>query len=150
VLGGFVLARILLTRPADERRAWLAESTRRQHITRGRASRAAAWRDTIMDELNRRGFDSDSHMGSGVMLFMAGALVGAAAALIFAPATGADARAFIGRRGRELADDVATRGKQFWNEHGDRVASAVKRGYEQATGTTRESVNGATDSGQAM
>jgi gas vesicle protein len=103
-----------------------------------------------MDELNRRGFDSDSRMGSGMLFFMAGALVGAAAALIFAPATGADARAYIGRRGRELADDVATRGKELWNEHGERVASAVKRGYEQAAGTVRDSVNGATDTGQAM
>jgi gas vesicle protein len=103
-----------------------------------------------MDELNRRAFESESRMGSGVMLFMAGALVGAAAALIFAPSTGADARAYLGRRSRELADDVATRGKELWNEHGDRVTSAVKRGYEQAKGTVRDSVNGATETGQAM
>jgi len=82
---------------------------------------------------------------------VAGALVGAAAALIFAPSTGADARAFIGRRGRELADEAAKQGKQLWNEHGERVTSAVKRGYEQAKGTTMgESVNGATETGHSM
>jgi gas vesicle protein len=102
-----------------------------------------------MDDFNRRSFESGS--GTGVMMFLAGAIVGAAAALVFAPATGADARAFLGRRSRELADDVATRGKQLWNEHGDRVTSAVKRGYEQATGKPMsDSVNGATDTGHSM
>jgi len=106
-----------------------------------------------MDNFNRRSFESGSGAGagSGVMMFVAGALVGAAAALIFAPATGADARAFIGRRGRELADDVAARGKDLWNEHGDRVTSAVKRGYETATGTSLgDSANGAAESSRSM
>src|SRR6187397_3632691 len=74
----------------------------------------------VMDELNRRAFELDSRGGSGVMLFIAGAVVGAAAALILAPATGRDTRAFLNRRGKELADDVANRGKKLWDEHGDR------------------------------
>lgn len=101
-----------------------------------------------MDDFNRRSFESGA--GSGVLMFLVGAAIGAAAALILAPATGADARAFLGRRSRELADDVATKGKQLWNEHGDRVASAVKKGYEHATGSTRTDVNGATESGHSM
>ena len=84
------------------------------------------------------------------MLFLAGAAVGAAAALILAPATGRDARAFIGRRGREFADDVTNRGKKLWDEHGDRITSAVRKGYESATGAVSESVNGAADSGRSM
>ena len=56
----------------------------------------------VMDELNRRAFELDSRGGSGMMLFIAGAVVGAAAALILAPATGRDTRAFISRRGRNL------------------------------------------------
>ena len=102
-------------------------------------------------DFNRRSFESSSG-GSALMMFLAGAAVGAAAALIFAPATGSDARAFLGRRGREFADDVTARGKQLWNEHGDRVTSAVKRGYEQATGAAarNDSVNGATESGHSM
>jgi len=105
-----------------------------------------------MNDFNRRSFESGSGAGagSGVMMFVAGALVGAAAALIFAPATGADARAFLGRRGRELADDVAARGKDLWNEHGDRVTSAVKRGYETATAAVSESANGAAESSRSM
>ena len=97
-----------------------------------------------MDEFNRRSFESGG--GSGLVMFLAGAVVGAAAALILAPATGADARAFLNRRSRELADDVATRGKKLWDEHGDRVTSAVKRGYDQAAGTMSDAVNRATDS----
>ena len=77
-------------------------------------------------------------------------MVGAAAALILAPATGRDTRAFINRRGKELADDVANKGKKLWDEHGDRITSAVRRGYETAKGATSEAVNGATDTGQAM
>ena len=105
-----------------------------------------------MDDLNRRAFEFDNRAsGSGMMLFVAGAIVGAAAALIFAPATGADTRAFLGRRGRALADDVANRGKELWDEHGDRVTNAVKRGYERAAGTVTDAVTGAADrAGQAM
>jgi gas vesicle protein len=103
-----------------------------------------------MDELNRRAFEQDSRGGSGAMLFIAGALVGAAAALILAPAAGRDTRAFLNRRGRELADDVTERGKKLWDEHGDRITGAVRKGYEQAKGAATDAVNGATDTGHAM
>jgi len=115
-----------------------------------------------MDELNRRAFELDSRGGGGgsVMLFIAGAVVGAAAALILAPAKGSDTRAFLNRRGRELADEAArrgreladeaaTKGKKLWDEHGDRITSAVRKGYDSAKGAASESVNGA-DTGQSM
>jgi gas vesicle protein len=103
-----------------------------------------------MDELNRRAYELDSRGGAGVMMFIAGAVVGAAAALILAPATGRDTRAFLNRRSREFADDVANRGKKLWDEHGDRISSAVRRGYETAKSTATDAVNGATDRGQSM
>ena len=103
-----------------------------------------------MDELNRRAYELDSRGGAGVMMFIAGAVVGAAAALILAPATGRDTRAFLNRRGREFADDVAEKGKKLWDEHGDRITGAVRRGYEQAKNTATDAVNGASDTGQAM
>jgi gas vesicle protein len=101
--------------------------------------------DYVMDELNRRAFELDSRGGSSVMLFIAGAVVGAAAALILAPATGRDTRAFLGRRSKEMADEVANRGKKLWDEHGDRITSAVRKGYDSAKGAASESINGATD-----
>ena len=56
-----------------------------------------------MDDLNRRTYEQGSGGGSGAMLFIVGAVVGAAAALILAPAAGRDTRAFLNRRGKELA-----------------------------------------------
>jgi len=103
-----------------------------------------------MDELNRREYETDSRGGSGLLLFVAGAIAGAAAALILAPAAGRDTRAFLNRRGREFADDVANKGKELWNEHGDRITTAVRRGYDQAKGAASDAVNGASDTGQAM
>jgi gas vesicle protein len=108
------------------------------------------WEGLVMDELNRRAFELDSRGGGGAMLFIAGAVIGAAAALILAPATGRDTRAFIGRRGKEFADDMANRGKEMWREHGDRITSAVRRGYESAKGTAADGMNGATDTGHSM
>jgi len=102
-----------------------------------------------MDEFNRRALELD-RSGSGIMLFVVGAVVGAAAALILAPATGRDTREFLGRRSKELADDVTTRGKKLWDEHGDRISSAVRRGYETAKDTASTAANGAADTGQAM
>ena len=85
-----------------------------------------------------------------MMLFLAGAVVGAAAALILAPAKGSETRAFLNRRGKELADDVTTKGKKLWDEHGDRITTAVRRGYDSAKGVASDAVNGAADTGQSM
>ena len=57
---------------------------------------------------------------------------------------------FLNRRGREFADDVTNRGKKLWDEHGDRITTAVKRGYEQAKNTATDAVNGATDATRSM
>ena len=50
----------------------------------------------------------------------------------------------------EFADDVANRGKKLWDEHGDRITSAVRRGYDSAKGAASDAVNGAADAGQSM
>ncbi len=97
---------------------------------------------------------------SAILLFSAGALVGAAVALIFAPTTGREAREFLGKRSRELADDVAEHGKKMaesvaeqgrrvWNEHGERVSQAVRDGYTHVTEATERAAR-ATESGGPM
>lgn len=96
------------------------------------------------------GTQDSSGTGSMLLMFCAGALAGAAAALVLAPASGREIRETIGRRGREFADDVVEKGKQVWNEQGERVASAVKQGYEQATSAMADKASGMTDSGKAM
>jgi gas vesicle protein len=81
----------------------------------------------------------DSSGGGAVMLaFLAGAVAGAAVALLFAPATGDEARQFLGdraREGRDRANEVARHGREFLNKQRDTMKTAIDRGreaYEQA------------------
>jgi gas vesicle protein len=62
---------------------------------------------------------------SSIWMFVAGTAVGAAAALMMAPATGRDSREYVRRQSRKMADDVSAQA--------DKLASAVKWGQEQAT-----------------
>jgi len=83
-------------------------------------------------------------------MFSAGALAGAAAALVLTPATGRETRKYLGQRSRAMAGVVAEQGKKVWNEHGERVAEAVRQGYAHATGAIPRRGNGAAESGQGM
>jgi gas vesicle protein len=86
----------------------------------------------------------DSNYSAGTWsAFVIGAAVGAAAALILAPATGRDTRAYLRRRGNELGHDAMERGRELGREameHGretlrtqsERVKSAVATGWERA------------------
>jgi len=54
-------------------------------------------------------------LGGGAVLlaFVAGAIAGAAVALLFAPATGEDTRDFLGQRAHEGRDKVVDAARQF-------------------------------------
>ena len=73
--------------------------------------------------------------GAGVLLaFIAGAAVGAAVALLFAPATGEEARDYLGQRareGRERAADAARQGRELLNRQRDNVTTAFDRARQQ-------------------
>jgi len=57
---------------------------------------------------------NDSLGGGAVLLaFVAGAVTGAAVALLFAPATGAETRDYIGQRAREGREKVVDAARQF-------------------------------------
>lgn len=57
---------------------------------------------------------NDSLGGGAVLLaFVAGAVAGAAVALLFAPATGEETREFIGQRAREGREKVVDAARQF-------------------------------------
>ena len=79
-----------------------------------------------------------SGSGSVVLAFLLGAVSGAAAALLFAPATGRDTRDYLGqkaREGRSKAADAAEKGRQAVNEGRETLAHAIERGreaYQQA------------------
>jgi gas vesicle protein len=76
----------------------------------------------------------DTTGGGGVLLaFLAGAVAGAAVALLFAPATGDETRQFLSdraREGRERAMTAAREGRETLRRQKDQVVSAIDRGRE--------------------
>ena len=58
---------------------------------------------------------STNNLGGGAVLlaFVAGAVAGAAVALLFAPATGEETRDFLGQRAREGREKVVDAARQF-------------------------------------
>jgi gas vesicle protein len=65
--------------------------------------------------------------------FLLGAVAGAAAALLLAPATGDEARRYLGERareGRERANEAARQGREYLNRQRETVKSAIDRGRE--------------------
>lgn len=77
----------------------------------------------------------DSGVGAGGLLvaFIAGAVTGAAVALLFAPATGEETREYLGERareGRDRAAEAARQGRELLNRQRDTLATAIDRGRE--------------------
>lgn len=65
--------------------------------------------------------------------FLAGAVAGAAVALLFAPATGEEARHYLNERareGRDRAAEAARQSREFLNRQRETVRDAVDRGRE--------------------
>lgn len=65
---------------------------------------------------------AQDNSGSVMVAFVIGALAGAAAALLFAPASGEETREFLGEKARE--------GKAKVREGREHLISAVERGRE--------------------
>jgi gas vesicle protein len=78
--------------------------------------------------------------GAGILLaFLAGAAVGAAAALLFAPASGEETREYLGqkaREGRERAAQAAREGREVLNRQRDTLTTAFDRARQQFQGQT--------------
>jgi gas vesicle protein len=80
----------------------------------------------------------ESGAGTVLLAFLVGAIAGAAAALLYAPATGRETRDYLGekaRESREKATDLAEKGKKVFNEGRETLTTAIERGreaYEQA------------------
>ena len=73
--------------------------------------------------------------GSVLVAFVAGAAVGAAVALLFAPATGEETRDYLGQRareGRERATEAARQGREMLNRQRDQITTAFERVRERA------------------
>ena len=69
--------------------------------------------------------------GASILVaFIAGAAVGAAVALLFAPTTGDEAREYLGQRareGRDRAADAARQGREILNRQRDNITNAFDR-----------------------
>jgi gas vesicle protein len=82
--------------------------------------------------------------GGVIVAFIAGAAVGAAVALMFAPASGEQTREYLGQRareGRDRASEAAKQGRDLLNRQRDTIATAFERVREQkrpGPGTTPE------------
>jgi gas vesicle protein len=80
--------------------------------------------------------------GGGTFLaFLAGAVVGAAVALLYAPATGDETREFLGQRakeGKDRAAEAARQGREIVNEQREKMTTAFERAREQFQAVSRE------------
>ncbi len=73
--------------------------------------------------------------GAGGILaaFLVGAVVGAAVALLFAPASGEETREFLGekaREGRAKASETARQTREVLGRQRETIAAAIERGRE--------------------
>lgn len=77
----------------------------------------------------------DNSIGAGTIMvaFVVGALAGAAAALLFAPASGEETREYLGQRAREgraKARETLNEGREFYQHQREGLSSAIERGRE--------------------
>jgi gas vesicle protein len=80
--------------------------------------------------------------GGVLMAFAVGAAVGAAVALLFAPATGEETREYLSERAREgkdRASEAARQGRDMVNRGRETLTTAFDRAREQFQAATRES-----------
>jgi gas vesicle protein len=71
--------------------------------------------------------------GTVMLAFLVGAVTGAAAALLFAPASGEETREYLGQKARESrarAREAVDQGRDVYRRQKEQLASAVDRGIE--------------------
>ncbi len=79
---------------------------------------------------------SNHDSGSVLLAFVAGAIAGAAAALLFAPAAGEETRQFLSEKARESRDRARTAardGRDAIKRQKDQLSEAIDRGREAYT-----------------
>ena len=76
---------------------------------------------------------SKDSSGSVMIALVVGALAGAAAALLLAPASGEETREYLGKKARESKDkarEAVDQGRQYYEHQRDTLVTAVDRGRE--------------------
>ena len=80
---------------------------------------------------------NDAGAGTVLAAFIIGAVAGAAAALLLAPAAGDETREYLAQRareGRERAAEAARQGRDLFNQQRDNLTSAVDRARQEFQG----------------
>ncbi len=75
----------------------------------------------------------DNNGGTVMLAFLVGAITGAAAALLLAPATGEETREYLGQKARESrarARDAVQQGREMYQSQREQLTSALERGRE--------------------
>ena len=80
-------------------------------------------------------YEQQASWRGSIWMFVAGTAIGAAAALMMAPATGRESREYIRKQGKKLGNDFSTQA--------DKVASAMKWGQEHASSAVKGTVDSA-------
>ena len=76
---------------------------------------------------------NEANGGTVLLAFLAGAVTGAAVALLFAPAAGEETRQFLtdkARESRERALQAAREGRETLKRQRDQITTAIDRGRE--------------------
>ena len=82
--------------------------------------------------------DEGGGAGTVLLAFLVGAIAGAAAALLYAPATGRETRGYLNDKAeeaRQRAADAAAKGRDAITQGRDTLSTAIERGreaYQQA------------------
>ena len=74
-------------------------------------------------------YEPQAHWRGSIWMFVAGTAIGAAAALMMAPATGRESRDYIRKQGKKFGNDFSTQA--------DKLASAMKWGQEHASSAVK-------------
>ena len=80
-------------------------------------------------------YEQQASWRGSIWMFVAGTAIGAAAALMMAPATGRESREYIRKQGKKVAGDL--------NVQKDKLASAMKWGQEHASSAMRGTMDSA-------
>ncbi|MDQ6677609.1 MAG: YtxH domain-containing protein [Acidobacteriota bacterium] len=73
----------------------------------------------------------------GYLWFLAGAVVGASVALLYAPKSGEDARKYLGQVSEETGKDIVDKGKELYDrgrQLADEAADLFERGRKMVQG----------------
>lgn len=93
----------------------------------------------------------DQETGGKLIWFIAGAAIGAAVALLYAPASGADTRKYIGQKTKEGREALTESGKEMYDrgrelyERGRRIADEAAEMLERGKQMVDKAVEATSD-----